>query len=151
MKNFFRRAQRTAARQCGSTAVRRCGESHRLLKQSRRASVSPVARPHKHSLPCPVAKNTRRAAAMARPRKSIQKPPRKHISHCTQKPPRILRGGKRYDCYDFLCESFLTDVRCSSPAKSAAMFLRCANQVRKQSNTSRQKSAITKPLVSSPA
>ena len=49
------------------------------------------------------------------------------------------------------CESFLTEVRCSSPASSARMFLRCANQVRKQSKSSSRKMATTNPLVSSPA
>ena len=38
----------------------------------------------------------------------------------------------------FPCESFLTEVWCSSPASRAMMFLRCANQVRKQSRSNKR-------------
>ena len=54
-------------------------------------------------------------------------------------------------CASFLpCESFLTEVWCSSPASRAMMFLRCANQVRKQSSSNSRKIATTKPLSISP-
>ena len=47
-------------------------------------------------------------------------------------------------------ESFLTEVRCSSPANSRTRFFRCANHVRKLSASSSIKQVITQPFASIP-